>query len=168
MGLEDLERDGEIIVLGTVRAAEAGMSDDGRIIVTRVTLDVERALKGGPRTSLAFEVPGGTLHGQTLVASGAPAFRDGERTVLFLGRSGNGPAAPLGVVGWNQGRFVVERDRRTGRDLVTQPGGGVEYVDRHGRPAPRDLRVAGPRLLQDFLRDVEMLVARGAADPSRP
>jgi hypothetical protein len=169
MDLGDLERGGEIVVLGTVSRADGAMSDDGRIIVTRVTIEVERALKGGARKTLDLEVPGGTLGGQTLVASGAPVFRKGERVVLFLGRSGNGAAAPLGIVGWNQGRFTVQRDPRTGRDIVTQPGGGALYVDGRGRPAPRDPNLAGPRVLEDFLRDVEAQVRRGAAaDGGRP
>jgi len=163
LALDDLERDAEIIVLGTVRNAAGRLSDDGRIIETRVEVDVERALKGGPRTSLTFDVPGGTFAGRTLVAEGAPSIRPGERVVLFLGRAGGGPAVPLGVAGWNQGHFRVRRDPRTGRDLVTQPRGGTIYVDHQGRPQPPDPRLTGPTVLDDFLRGVEAAIARGRA-----
>jgi len=159
MGLEDLEAQGQVVVLGEVRSVASMMSEDGRIIVTRATVRVERSLKGGPRAEITIEVPGGTLNGTTLVASGAPRFTEGERVVLFLeevhGR--------YGVAGWNQGRFSVRRDPRTGRDLVTQPGGGSLYVDAHGRPAARDPRLAGPRVLEDFLRDIEGIITRRAA-----
>jgi hypothetical protein len=156
MGLEELEARGQVVVLGEVRSVASMMSEDGRIIVTRAILRIERSLKGGPRAEVTVEVPGGTLNGTTLVASGAPRFTEGERVVLFL-EEVNGR---FGVAGWNQGRFTVRRDPRTGRDLVTQPGGGSLYVDPHGRPAPRDPRLAGPRVLEDFLRDVEAIVAR--------
>ena len=185
MGLEDLAREGEVVVLGSVEAADAGWSDDGRIIVTRVTVTVEKAINGGPRTSVELEVPGGTVGGQTLVASGAPFFRKGDRVVLFLqhgapgpgvsgaagapgtasGARGSAPVVPLAVVGWNQGRFEVERDPRTQRDIVRQPAGGTLYVDAQGRPAARDSKVAGPRELSDFLKEVEGLVARGRHAP---
>lgn len=163
LGLDDLERESDVIVLGTVRNATGRLSDDGRIIETRVDVDVERALKGGPRTTLTFDVPGGTFAGRTLVAEGAPSIRPGERVVLFLGRSGGGPTVPLGVAGWNQGHFRVRRDPRTGRDLVTQPRGGTLYVDRQGRPQPPDPRLTGPTVLDDFLRGVEAAIARGRA-----
>ena len=162
LGLEDLGREGQVIVVGEVSEVEPGLSDDGRIIVTRVTVRIERALKGGPREMVTLEIPGGTLGGTTLVASGAPRFATGERVVLFLEPQAEGR---FGVAGWNQGKFTVRRDPHTGRDLVTQPGGGSLYVDRNGRPAPRDPRLAGPRLLADFLRDIEAIVA--ASEPGK-
>ncbi|HYV19634.1 MAG TPA: hypothetical protein VFC25_11480 [Verrucomicrobiae bacterium] len=158
LGLEELERQGQVVVLGQVRAVSSMMSEDGRIIITRATVRVDRALKGGPRAEVVVEVPGGTLNGTTLVASGAPRFTEGERVVLFLEAAGG----RFGVTGWNQGRFTVRRDPNTGRDLVTQPGGGSLYVDAQGRPAPRDPRLAGPRVLEDFLRDIEAISARAA------
>ncbi|HKQ97136.1 MAG TPA: hypothetical protein VJV75_04605 [Candidatus Polarisedimenticolia bacterium] len=163
LDLDDLERDADVIVLGTVRNAAGRLSDDGRIIETRIDVEIERALKGGPRTTLSFAIPGGTFAGTTLVAEGAPRLEAGERVVLFLGRSGGGPAVPLGVAGWNQGHFRVERDRRTGRDLVTQPRGGTVYVDRQGRPHPPDSRLTGPTVLADFLKGVEAAIERGRA-----
>ena len=169
MGLEDLEREAEVVVLGSVEAADSGWSDDGRIIVTRVTVTVEEVLKGGPRKNLVIEVPGGTMGGQTLVASGAPMFRKGDRAVLFLQHGapamerGAAQALPLAVVGWNQGRFEMRRDPNTRRDIVRQPSGGTLYVDAQGRPAARDVQVSGPRELSDFLKEIEGLVARGRA-----
>ncbi|HET8947641.1 MAG TPA: hypothetical protein VFQ07_11725 [Candidatus Polarisedimenticolia bacterium] len=164
LSLEDLERQGQVVVLGEVRAVTSMLSEDGRIIVTRATVRIERALKGGPRAEVVVEVPGGTLNGTTLVASGAPRFTEGERVVLFLEAAGG----RFGVAGWNQGRFTVRRDPHTGRDLVTQPGGGSLYVDAQGRPAPRDPRLAGPRVLEDFLRDIEAITARAARGRAGP
>jgi hypothetical protein len=163
LGLDELEREAEVIVLGTVRQAEPRMSGDGRIIVTRIKVEIERALKGGPRATIEFEIPGGTLGGRTLVAEGAPILAQGERVLLFLGRSGAGATVPLGVAGWNQGHLRVQRDPRTGRDIVTQPGGGTVYVDRQGRPVARDGRLAGPNVLEDVLRMVEGAIERGRA-----
>ena len=141
LSLEEMTRGAEVIVLGTVDEVEAAWTPDRSMIVTRVTVAVEKPLKGGPRALVAFEVPGGRVGDTTLVASGAPIFRRGERVLLFLDR-GRGPgepeeaarARPLGVAGWNLGRMTVRRDPATGREVVRRGAGGALYVGRDGRP----------------------------------
>jgi hypothetical protein len=164
MSLEDLTREATVVALGTVERTRAHWSDDHRVILTTVTLTVERALKGGPRASVAFEVPGGRVDGRTLVASGAPFFEAGQRVVLFLEPAGDGslPAPrPLAVVGWNQGTMPVRRDPGSGRDLVQLRAGSALYLDRAGRPVAPEAAGAGPVELQEFLRRVASLVGGG-------
>jgi hypothetical protein len=164
MGLEEVTGQAEVVVLGKVETTESRWSDDGRIIVTEVTVSVERALKGGPRATVVVETPGGTLGDRTLVASGAPVFARGERVVLFLREAGDG-ARPgggrLAVVGWSQGRFRVRRDPRTGRDLVQAEAAGAAYLDRQGKPVAPEGAGGGPVELQQFLLRVETLLRRG-------
>ncbi|MBI4169653.1 MAG: hypothetical protein HY510_06925 [Acidobacteria bacterium] len=172
----------EVIVLGKVEEAAGAWSEDGRIVVTRVTASVERAIKGGPRARVTFEVPGGSVGDQIMVASGAPVFRVGERVIVFLEPAGAGAAASgsaagnapgsapgavagpesgrLAVVGWNLGRLDVRRDRQTGRDLVHPRAGGISYLDREGRPVSGQA-ATGPVELGQFLREIEGLAARG-------
>lgn len=159
--LEELTGGAEVIVLGTVETAEGAWSDDGRMIVTRVQVAVEKSLKGGPRATVVFEVPGGRVGDTMMVASGAPVFRAGERVALFLDRS-RGPdeteeaarARPLGVAGWNLGRMIVRRDPATGRDLVQRSAGGASYVGRDGRPMSEPAG-EGPVDLSRFLERIE-------------
>ena len=155
-----------MIVLGTVESVESGWSDDGRIIVTRTTVTVERSLKGGPRARVVVETPGGRVGDLAMVASGAPVFHAGERLLLFLepaGAATGGAAAEggrrHGVVGWNQGRMNVRRDPRTGRDVVEDRTAGTLYLDRQGKPVGPGRSGRGPAELQDLLREVERLVA---------
>ncbi|MGH9798467.1 MAG: hypothetical protein ACRD5D_09975, partial [Candidatus Polarisedimenticolia bacterium] len=125
MDLEEMAGRAEVIVLGTVEEAKPAWVEGGRLIVTRVAVGVEQSLKGGPRSRVEFTVIGGRVGETTLVASGAPVFRPGERVVLFLDRS-PAPgepaeavrARPLGVTGWNLGTMPVRRDPATGRSLV--------------------------------------------------
>jgi hypothetical protein len=163
LSLEEMTARAEIIVLGKVEEATGAWSEDGRIIVTRVTASVERSLKGGPRVRVAFEVPGGSVDGQRMVASGAPVFRVGERVVVFLGPAGDRAAAPgsrrLAVVGWNLGKMDVRRDARTGRDLVQPGAGGTTYLDRDGKPVSGQT-AAGPVELGRYLREIEDLAER--------
>jgi hypothetical protein len=186
LGLEEMTARAEVIVLGKVEEAAGAWSEDGRIIVTRVTASVERAIKGGPRARVTFEVPGGSVGDQIMVASGAPVFRVGERVIVFLEPAGAGAAASgsaagnaagnapgsapgavagpesgrLAVVGWNLGKLDVRRDRQTGRDLVHPRAGGVSYLDREGRPVGGQA-ATGPVELGQFLREIEGLAARG-------
>ncbi len=165
MSVEDLARDATVIVLGTVEETRAHWSDDHRIILTTVTLSVERALKGGPRAAATLEVPGGRVGDQTLVASGAPVFARGERAVLFLAPAGDGSlpgSRPLALVGWSQGRMPVRRDPASGRDLVQVRAGGALYLDGAGRPVGPPAAGIGPVELEDFLRRVEGLVGGGS------
>lgn len=162
LSLEEMTGRAEVIAYGEVRSAEGGWSGDGRIIVTRVTVAIDRALKGGPRASVSFEVPGGKADGQMMIASGAPAFRAGERVVVFLETAGRGAAAHLAVVGWNLGTMEVARDPYSGRDVVRDRSGNALYVDRDGRvvrPAPRR---GGPADLGWFLDEVARLAAERA------
>lgn len=168
MSLEEIAGRADVIVLGTVESAESAWSEDGRIIVTRATVSVERALKGGPRLRVVVETPGGRVGDQTMIASGAPVFRAGERLVLFLEPAGaagadaaGGGAGPRAVVGWNLGRMIVRRDPRTGRDLVEDRTSGSLYLDRQGRPVGPERSGKGPAELRQFLGEIERLVAAG-------
>ena len=160
MSLEEMALRADVIALGTVEAVEGAMSDDGRIIVTRVTLQVEKTLKGGPRARVTLEVPGGRIGDRILIASGAPTFAKGDRAVLFLeGAPGGGR---LSVVGWNLGRFEVRRDPQSGRDLVNDRTGGALYLDKDGRPVDPGRRGVGRVELGDFLRQVEAILDKTA------
>ena len=174
MDLKEITTQADVIVLGTVDSVESGWSDDGRIIVTRATVTVERSLKGGPRARVVVETPGGRVGDLAMVAAGAPVFHAGERLLLFLepagitagGVSGADGGRRHGVVGWNQGGMIVRRDRRTGRDLVEDRTAGTLYLDRQGKPVGPGRSGKGPAELQNLLREVERLVAetpRGSA-----
>ncbi len=171
LSLEEMTGRAEVIALGEVRSAEGGWSEDHRIIVTRVTVAIDRALKGGPRASVTFEVPGGRADGQLMIASGAPAFRAGERVVIFLETAGLGAAAHLAVVGWNLGAMDVARDPYSGRDVVRDRTGNALYVGHDGRVVRPEPRRGGPAELGAFLDEVTRLAAEGgrpAAERATP
>jgi hypothetical protein len=178
MSLEEMTGQAEVIVLGTVESAESSWSPDGRIIVTRTTVSVERPLLGGPRAQVIVETPGGRVGDQTMIASGAPVFQRGERVVLFLEPAGEqrpGPGVPGGartppggaawhaVVGWNLGRMSVRRDPLTGRDRVEDRTAGSLYLDRQGKPVGPERSGKGPAELSQFLQELERLIARRPA-----
>ncbi len=165
MSLEEMTREAGVIVVGSVETTASRFSADGRMIITAITVVVEKPLKGGPRARVVLEVPGGHVGDQTLVASGAPVFARGERVALFLhGEEGR----PLAVVGWNQGKMTVKRDPRTGRDLVRGQTAGVLLVDPQGHPVGPDREAVGPVELGDFVKQIEALVAGQRGKAARP
>ena len=173
MDLREMAGRAEVIVLGTVEEAQPAWAEGGRLIVTRVTIGVEKPLKGGPRSRVEFTVVGGRVGGTTLVASGAPVFRPGERVVLFLDRS-PAPgepaeairARPLGVTGWNLGAMPVRRDPATGRSLVHPRVESDPAPGRDGRPGP-PRGPEGPIDLETMLRRIEAALAAPAPGAPR-
>lgn len=171
MSLEQITSGSDVIVVGSVEDLEAVWSADGRIIITRVKVSVERAIKGGPRRSLVLETPGGRVGDQFMVASGAPVFARGERVVLFLeagrvragGRSDEA-APPFSVVGWNQGRMRIRRDPSSGRELVFDRTGDTIYMGPDGRPVEPRPRAKGPREIGRFLDEVRKIIDTAGGD----
>jgi hypothetical protein len=107
--------DAIVVSIVTSRRAEWEHSAGSRLIVTKVTLAIEQTLKGSPPRTLVVEVLGGTIGDQTLQVSHVPAFKVGDRDVLFL----NGALhAASPIVGSDQGRFRVLDEMATGTARV--------------------------------------------------
>ena len=88
--LEEMATQAEVIALGRVDKVESAWTPDGRMIVTTATIEIEKALKGGPWRRVSIRTPGGRVGDQIMVASGAPTFSEGERLIVFLERPGAG------------------------------------------------------------------------------
>ena len=105
---------------------------ENRRIVTIVTFDVVRVIKGsvGLRTQLTFL--GGRVGDEGMEIAGMPKFQSGDRDVLFVSAE-RSVASPL--VGMWHGRFRLEQD----------PGGG-EWLVRSfdGKPLLLGFDARGP------------------------
>ena len=109
----------------------------GPAIVSVVTFNVVRTLKGqlGGQTQLEFL--GGTVGEHRMEIAGMPRFRVGDEDVLFVDERGQ-PMSP--VVGFMHGRFRVVEDPGTRRRSVTrhnfEPLASVRDIG-SATPAPR-------------------------------
>lgn len=119
--LDQLADRAATVVVSTVtrRQSEWEHSGGSRLIVTKVTLAIEQTLKGSAPRTLVVEVLGGTIGDQTLHVSHVPAFKVGDRDVLFLNGARHA-ASP--VVGSDQGRFRVLDEAATGTARVLHAG----------------------------------------------
>ncbi len=106
LDLDGLVSVADTIVVGEVRSSDTYWSRDGRLILTRHTIQVDETLKGLPSGTLEVTTIGGTIGDLTLYVAGMPAFAKGERTILFLEAAG----LYTTVVGLGQGKFSVAND----------------------------------------------------------
>jgi hypothetical protein len=102
----ELVGEAQSIVEGRVAAQHCEWVDtpQGRAIMTFVTFDVTRTLKGPPQKQIVLRLLGGELDGEGLRVDGVPRFKPGDREILFV--TGNGTRfCPL--VGMMHGRYHI-------------------------------------------------------------
>ncbi len=97
-----------------------------RYIGTRVELRVLEVITGQPPTPLVLEVMGGQVGPDVMTVEGAPVFRVGEESILFV--QGNGrQVVPLTAM--MHGFYPVRRDARTGEARVHRSNGKLLYSE---------------------------------------
>src|SRR5262245_52312439 len=90
MSDEDLVASSDAIVVARVGDITTAALEGGRV-VTRITLDVEQALKGATAgASLVVAELGGRIGSEAVVVLGAPEYASGERVLAFLRRRADG------------------------------------------------------------------------------
>ncbi|MEO5719953.1 MAG: hypothetical protein ABIR71_00600 [Chthoniobacterales bacterium] len=121
---EQLVSQAEAIFDGTVTDVTSQWTGEGaqRHIVTFVTFTVNEALKGETGKTYKMRIMGGTVGDQTMEVTDSPKFVAGDRDILFVENNGR-QFVPL--VGIMHGRFRVQKDERSGREVVADDHGGA-------------------------------------------
>ena len=130
---DELVGQAELIFQGTVTDVQSQWAGEGgqRHIVSYVTVQVEDALKGNPGATYTMRMLGGTVGDETMEVSDSPKFKIGDREILFVENNGK-QFIPL--VGIMHGRFHLQRDERTGADIVlNNEGKAVTDLARLGK-----------------------------------
>jgi len=119
---EQLVQQAELIFQGTVTTSRSVWEGEGgdRHIETYVTFQIEDNVKGQAGTSYTIRMLGGTVGDETMEVTDSPKFQVGDRDILFVEHN-NDQFVPL--VGINHGRFQIQHDEQTGRDIVTNGDG---------------------------------------------
>ena len=124
---------------------------DGRAIRTLVVFKVEDVWKGSVGAVTQLDFLGGTIGDTTMEVIGMPAFRVGQRSVLFV--AAERAASPL--VGFMHGRMRVERDG-SGVDRVrTHDGRSLGGVNQVGAQRPNYMLSITPMRLSDLASAVK-------------
>lgn len=164
----EIVADATLIVRGTVTDVRV-VRAAGRGLDSVATVAVDSVLKGEVDRFVSVRVPGGELGDRRFVMVGAPTFKVGQHTVLFLRRDAEGAWRPVGL---GMGVYRVQAERGSGRPVVTPPvvGGWTAAVS--GPVVRGDTRrVTVP--VQDFESVVRLIVAgralpRNVSRPERP
>ena len=115
---DELVSRAEVIFQGTVTDVRSQWTGEGaqHRIESYVTFKVEDAMKGAPGESYTLRMFGGTVDGETMEVSDSPKFKVGDRDIIFVENNGS-QFIPL--VGIMHGRFHVDKDNGTGREMMT-------------------------------------------------
>lgn len=112
----------EIIFRGKVTKVRSEWTGEGnqRCIVTYITFDVLKVLKGKPSSPYELKVLGGTVGSDVMEIDDVPKFKVGDQTLLFVENNGT-QFMPL--VGIMNGYFRIETDAKTGNETVLRHSG---------------------------------------------
>jgi len=130
---DELVNQAQVIFQGIVTDVRSQWVGEGaqRSIVSYVTFKVEDAMKGNPGSTYTMRMLGGTVGDQTVEVTDSPKFKVGNRDILFVENNGS-QFVPL--VGIMHGRFRVEREQASGREVVmTNEGEPLSNVSQLGK-----------------------------------
>ncbi|GAB4410404.1 MAG: hypothetical protein Kow00123_24010 [Anaerolineales bacterium] len=110
MSLEQLARDADRILVGTVVLTESAWNADKTAIFTTVRLRVGEAVKGSKPREVVLRVEGGQVGDIAQSVSGGLSFAEGQQVVLFL--------KGMSVLGGPQGVYVASGGEVGGQSLA--------------------------------------------------
>jgi len=145
LSFDQVARESDLIVRGTVESTFSAWNDTHDVIFTYATIRVNRYFgeSTGPDTLVVREV-GGTVDGYTMEAIGFPVIRANQDVVLMLSQWEDG--ADYRIHGYNQGKYMVNRrgnrevltadpERQGEARLATREGGRVQTTSVDELPA---------------------------------
>jgi hypothetical protein len=159
----------DAVVRGRVVSVESFWNDPHTLIISEAVFEVESAIVGTTPRYVTLRTAGGTVDGYTVEAIGFPAFRAGDRALLFLERDDEKPLGRVytkgrpesyRVAGYQLGHYRIVNDRGEGEIAVPTADPGLRVLRKDGRPAapPRvrrlpafeeEIRQIGQRLGRD-------------------
>jgi hypothetical protein len=165
LDIDQLSTRADQIFVGTVSGSTSGRTFRGAVVTDFTFVDVE-PIKGASPATIDVRMFGGTAGDETVQVAGAPAFRVGERYVVFI--AGNGRAM-FPTLGGPAGIYPVRSDPLThqqkvyeygGRPLIALPS-GVEPSARPKELAPREYAPAAEGMdLATFVAEIRKRIAR--------
>jgi hypothetical protein len=126
----------------------------GRAIRTQVVFKVEEVWKGSAGAVTQLDFLGGTIGETTMEVVGMPAFRVGQRNVLFVATE----RAVSPLVGFMHGRMRVERDFNGVDRVRTNDGRSLGAINEVGPQRPSMMLSITPMRLSELASAVKARV----------
>lgn len=164
LSLRQITHSAAIIADATVQSINSywATPSGAQTLRTKVTFNVNQALKGNPGATFTLEFLGGTVGEQSLTVEGVPQFQPGERYIIFAESPDKAVVCP--ILGLDQGALHVVHDRESNIDRVFRHWG--QPVNAQENFAGRSPVVAGVTT-RDYLRmadTVQQFLARVQAN----
>lgn len=115
LSLEQLVREADLVLRGTVREVSSQEAKDRFTILTTVVVTMEEQWKGPKASTVILRQPGGTAGEISQRVMGLPEFSVGEELILFLKKQKDGHYV---TVGEKQGKFRIRSNAQTGTRMV--------------------------------------------------
>ncbi len=146
----------ELVVEGRVSEVRSFWNASGTKILTETRIEVAQSHKVIANNSLRIGQLGGEVDGVRMSVAGSLSWRLGEEVLVFLERM---KSDDYRVSGFSQGKFLIERDARTGESYVRRPAlVDTELMARAGISAPgkasQELRIPLQRFLAESLPQI--------------
>jgi hypothetical protein len=114
--IEDLTKKSDCVVHGAVLSTTVRRDSAGRIYTTVELAVVEHWRGNGSANRFTLLHAGGVLGEKGVTVIGQEQFSVGEEVVVFTARNKRGEAITVGMA---QGKFIVARDKQSGRVHVS-------------------------------------------------
>ena len=128
----ELVKGSDAVVVGEVLYTYSYWNPEGSMIFTDAVLHVQRSILGEASGLVSVRTPGGQVADYKIEAHGFPAFRAGDRQVLYLHRTAEGL---MEVTGFQQGQYRVV-SRADGVEVAVPALKGVQLLTSSGALAP--------------------------------
>ncbi|HXV12571.1 MAG TPA: hypothetical protein VEC56_00060 [Candidatus Krumholzibacteria bacterium] len=112
---KELAQESQLVVDGKVSSVRSYWNEDQSKIFTEAVVTVGSTYKGGAAQTVRVVQIGGVVGNVRMTAHGALQWKKGEEVLLFLEPSVPGA---FQVAGFSQGKYMIERDARTGKAFV--------------------------------------------------
>jgi hypothetical protein len=122
------------VVQGRVVSVDSYWNDDHTVIVTEAVVEVEKTVVGHSPRFVTLRTAGGTVGDYTIVAHGFPTFKEGERSLLFLG---NRTDEAFRVTGYQLGHYRIHTNRLGVEVAVPTVDPNVRLLSADGRAVER-------------------------------
>ena len=127
----ELVKGSDAVVVGEVLYTYSYWNPEGTMVFTDAVIHVREAILGKASGLVSVRTPGGTVADYRVEAHGFPAFRAGERQVLYLHRGASGL---MEVTGFQQGQYRLV-SRADGVEVAVPALKGVRLLTPSGAAA---------------------------------
>jgi len=111
LSTEELTQLSNSVIVGKVETTVAQWSEDGKIIITRATIQINNVIRGDLNMKqIIVEYPGGEIGDIGLKVSDVSSLKTGEEVILFLNRKNLEDDSLFSITGNAQGHYTIGVD----------------------------------------------------------